>query len=42
MFSLFFTATPKMVVSDKYDEKTAWIKVPSPYSGPDKFVDLKE
>ena len=30
------------VVSDKYDEKTAWIKVPGGYSGPDKFVDLKE
>ena len=33
---------PVAVVSDKYDEKTAWIKVPGPYSSAPKYVDLKE
>ena len=33
----FAIAAPLAVVSDKYDAKTAWIRVPG-----DKWVDLKE
>jgi len=35
--SLARATAPVAVVSDKYDEKTAWIRVPG-----DKYVDLKE